>query len=218
MKVIVFDTETTGLPAERNASYMETDKWPHIVQLSFVQYDTDECKLLKAADFIISLPENVEITAESQAIHGISPGRCRRQGVPIGTALEDFGACLRDSDIAVAHNLSFDKRVILAACRRERVPQYFFGDGKSVPEYCTMQRTKDLPVVVAKNKQGEEYNKYPTLTELHQHLFKGAVPRGTHDALGDILICLRCYMKLCHDHDIVGDKGTLPNLYYTYAF
>ena len=218
MKVIVFDTETTGLPTERNASYMETDKWPHIVQFSWIQYDTEKHKLLHAANHIIALPDDVKISEESQAIHGISPGRCRRQGVPINSTLKDFGECLRSSDLAVAHNISFDKRVILAACRRERVPQYFFGDGKSIPEYCTMQRTKDFPVVVAKNKKGEEYNKYPTLTELHKYLFAGSSPRGMHDALADILICLRCYMKLCHDHDVVTDKGAWPNLYYDYAF
>ena len=29
-KVIVFDTETTGLPIGRNPSIRETTKWPHI--------------------------------------------------------------------------------------------------------------------------------------------------------------------------------------------
>ena len=218
MKIIVFDTETTGLPTERNASYMETDKWPYIVQLSFVVYDTEVNKLVAIHDYIIRIPDDVRISAESQAIHGISPGRCRRKGVPISIALEEFGECLQSSDIAVAHNLSFDKRVILAAYRRERMQQHFFENGKSINEYCTMQRTKDFPVAVARNKCGKEYNKYPTLTELHEHLFDGASPRGTHDALGDILICLRCYMKLCHDHDIVTDKGASSKLYYEYAF
>ena len=45
MKVLVFDTETTGLPTERNASIMDLEKWPHILQLSYVVYDTDEKKI-----------------------------------------------------------------------------------------------------------------------------------------------------------------------------
>ena len=41
MKVLVFDTETTGLPKERFASFKDTHLWPHIMQLSFMMYDTD---------------------------------------------------------------------------------------------------------------------------------------------------------------------------------
>ena len=217
MKVLVFDTETTGLPTERNASYMETEKWPHIVQLAFVLYDTDKKKLISAHDYIIRIPESVEISEESQAIHGILPSRCRRKGVPITLALEEFGECQQCADVLVAHNISFDKRVILAACRREGVPQYFFRNNKTKPEFCTMQRTKDIPVVVAKNSRGE-YNKYPTLVELHRHLFDGKSPKGMHDAFADILICLRCYVMLQHNFDIILTTGALPRLYHEYAF
>jgi hypothetical protein len=39
MKVLVFDTETSGLPSERNSSILDTVKWPYILQLSFMVYD-----------------------------------------------------------------------------------------------------------------------------------------------------------------------------------
>ena len=217
MKVLVFDTETTGLPTERNASYMETEKWPHIVQISFILYDTDKGSILVAHDHIIQLPDDVIISAESERIHGISHSRCRRQGVPISVALKEFGECQLKADRLVAHNMSFDKRVILAACRREGVHQHFFSSARVMPEYCTMKRTKDIPVVVASNSRGV-YNKFPTLTELHRHLFNGASPRGTHDAFADILICLRCYVELEHNYDIVSTPGALPRIYHEYAF
>jgi len=35
MKILVFDTETTGLP-ERSSSIKETDKWPYIIQISYI--------------------------------------------------------------------------------------------------------------------------------------------------------------------------------------
>ena len=44
MKVLVFDTETTGLPTERNASISDLKAWPYIVQLSYILYDVDEKK------------------------------------------------------------------------------------------------------------------------------------------------------------------------------
>ena len=40
MRVLVFDTETTGLPTERNASIYHVDKWPYIIQLSYIIYCT----------------------------------------------------------------------------------------------------------------------------------------------------------------------------------
>ena len=44
MKLLVFDTETTGLPESRTTSILETSKWPHIVQLSWILYDDDTKK------------------------------------------------------------------------------------------------------------------------------------------------------------------------------
>jgi len=38
MKILIFDTETSGLP-ERNASITEIHKWPHILQLSYILFD-----------------------------------------------------------------------------------------------------------------------------------------------------------------------------------
>ena len=39
MRVIVFDTETTGLPKNKNISPSEHSYWPYIVQLSWLMYD-----------------------------------------------------------------------------------------------------------------------------------------------------------------------------------
>ena len=53
MKIFVFDTETTGLPTERNASILASHKWPNIVQLSYLLYDTEEKMVLNYVDKII---------------------------------------------------------------------------------------------------------------------------------------------------------------------
>ena len=37
MKVLVFDTETTGLP-EKGASIYDKSKWPYIIQISYILY------------------------------------------------------------------------------------------------------------------------------------------------------------------------------------
>ena len=63
---------------------------------------------------------------------------------------------------------------------------------------------------------GEKYFKYPNLSELHEKLF-GNKPKGTHDSMADILICMRCCEKLRKNTDFVK-KGCskfkeLYNLY-----
>jgi hypothetical protein len=53
MIILVFDTETTGLPTERNASIFENDKWPYIVQLSYIVYDCSKNLVIELFDNII---------------------------------------------------------------------------------------------------------------------------------------------------------------------
>ena len=49
MKLLVFDTETTGLP-EKGAKINETNKWPYIIQLSYILYDTENNYVLDISD------------------------------------------------------------------------------------------------------------------------------------------------------------------------
>ena len=38
-KIIIFDTETTGLPKSRQSLVNNTEEWPYIVQFSYIIYD-----------------------------------------------------------------------------------------------------------------------------------------------------------------------------------
>ena len=113
MKIIVFDTETTGLPEGRNPSICETKKWPHIVQLSYILYDTEERRVLMYNDDIIRISDDVKISEESSSLHGITRSMCKRKGISIRDALDNFNKTLIQAEYAVGHNISFDKRVIM---------------------------------------------------------------------------------------------------------
>ena len=41
MKAIVFDVETTGLPKKKGALPEEIQYWPHVVQISWLVFDTE---------------------------------------------------------------------------------------------------------------------------------------------------------------------------------
>ena len=83
MKVIVFDTETTDLPADQNAPISDSSKWPYIIQLSFMVFDTETKEILEYSDHIIQLDNTVEISPGSIAIHQITAQRSQNEGIPI---------------------------------------------------------------------------------------------------------------------------------------
>lgn len=45
------------------------------------------------------------------------------------------------------------------------------------------------------NGYPKTYKKFPKLSELHEHLF-GYIPENLHNSLIDVLVCLRCFLKL----------------------
>jgi hypothetical protein len=47
--------------------------------------------------------------------------------------------------------------------------------------------------------------------ELHKHLF-GDVPKGLHNSMVDVLVCLRCYGKIKFDMDLNAHSSSLKML------
>ena len=205
MKVLVFDTETTGLPIGRNPSIRETKKWPHIIQLSCILFDTESNQIICCYDTIVKVPKNIVISEESISLHGISRNISNKRGSSIKDVLDEFNKMLKSADKVVGHNISFDKRVIMAESIRLYISQYFTIDGVRKPEYCTMKNSVDICRIEAVSKEGEKYFKYPSLTELYNKLFQTS-PKNVHNSMVDILLCLRCYCKLESNIDI-ADVG-----------
>ena len=84
MKVLVFDTETTGLPP-KYVSTRETFRFPYVVQLSWMVLDTGTNKIIGLYDYIIQLPQFIEIPQESANIHGINTDIMREKGENISS-------------------------------------------------------------------------------------------------------------------------------------
>jgi DNA polymerase III subunit epsilon len=195
MKILVFDTETTGLPIGKNPSIVSTEMWPYIVQLSYILYDNETNMVLDYVDRIIKLPKGIKITQGSQDIHKITNEICDAKGVDIKQELIDFNNAILNSDVIVAHNISFDKRMIMVECIRHKIRQNFTINTIRKLECCTMKSSVDICKIVAIGHNGAEYFKYPKLMELHKHLFN-TIPDGLHNSMIDVLACLRCYGKL----------------------
>lgn len=205
MKVLVFDTETTGLPETFNTPITDTDKWPYIVQLSWILYDMDEHVVLNIQDHIIKC--GIDIPPESTKIHGITNSYANRKGVPLCDAMHLFDLDCQETDLLVAHNISFDKNIYMVECIRNKRSHYF----ESTLKYCTMKETKPFCNIEKTTKWGT-YVKYPTLSELHEKLFE-YLPNGVHNSMVDVLICLRCYVSYTTQTDVLKQNKKLRALF-----
>ena len=90
MRFIVFDTETTGLPKSKKASVENSEMWPYIVQFSWLIYDDNTDKIPKISDYIVKLPDGMDIPEESTRIHGITTERMLSEGLSIKDVLREF--------------------------------------------------------------------------------------------------------------------------------
>ena len=116
MKIAIFDTETTGLPKSKIINDESLALWPHIVQFSYIIYDTELKKIVKTVDLVIRIPENINISDEVSDIHGITNFISQTSKYKIEDALLEFSNDYLNygMDLIVGHNLSFDIRPLFA--------------------------------------------------------------------------------------------------------
>lgn len=210
MKVLIFDVETTGLP-ERGASLKNLTKYPYIVQFSWMIYDASQNRVDGVNDHIVKIPEHITIPIEASNVHGISNDKMRSEGKDINLILDIFTKDMLDSQVIVAHNLSFDKTIVQAEYLRNKRINWL-GRHRKV-EYCTMRRSLNICNIYKKNMYtGERTKKYPKLMELHHYWFK-TVPNNLHNSLIDIFVCFRCYHQMEYNYDIMDKHKELSNYY-----
>ena len=116
MKFLIFDTETTGLPETKIINQETLQKWPHIVQFSYIIYDMEN-GITVSKDCIIKL-NGITITEDSIKIHGISNKISQEKGENIEIILKEFFYYLREVDFLVGHNISFDINMIIVELLR----------------------------------------------------------------------------------------------------
>lgn len=202
MKILVFDTETTGLP-EKFSNWKQVEKYPHLIQLSYILYDTDKYEILKKSDVYVNQLKNEKfnLTEEATKIHGITQDKLINDGKSIEETLLDFEDILKKTDVLVAHNLDFDMNMI--ACEYWRTfKKSIFEIEDCVPDlenrFCTMYHGRKITKILRTNeKTGNKYYKMPKLTELYESLFRRKVKQEfLHDSNYDTYLCLKSFLKM----------------------
>lgn len=232
MRILIFDTETTGLPPRgvKTLTMANANAFPHIVQFSYIIYNTGTNQVEKIQDSIIKIPDSVSISQDSIHIHGITKERCNTKGVDILPLLNQFEEDVQLCNLVIGHNMEFDMKMIYAELYRRVIAcsviacsaieskenekiywsmyKRFLGYSKKFD--CSMKRGKKLCNLKTVTMNGREFIKYPTLSELHSKLF-GHVPANLHNSLNDCIVCFRCYYKLKYADDICEKNILLRN-------
>jgi DNA polymerase III epsilon subunit-like protein len=211
MNALIFDVETTGLLPKT-----ELDPPVYITQLSFALYDLSNKELLKTYNAYIKIPEHVTISEKVTQITGIDREKLDAEGVDIIDVLVIFYDAYCEADIVVAHNLDFDSKVMEIEANRNyerlKIENYesaphivwmfdsMYAKLTNIEMKCTMKMSKALCNIERVNSRGT-YIKFPTLCELYEKLFH-TKPENLHNSMIDVLVCLRCYLKLDHNIDI----------------
>ena len=181
---LFFDTETTGLPKNWKAPVTDLNNWPRLVQLAYLYYDNNG-KKISGGDFIIK-PEGFTIPVDASRIHGISTERALKEGQSITSVLHHFNSFVEQAAYLVAHNMSFDEKIIGAEFLRNDIPNSI----RSKNKICTMARTTNFCAI-----NGPYGYKWPKLSELYYKLFRTNFEEA-HNAAVDITATAKCFWEL----------------------
>ena len=181
---LFFDTETTGLPKNWKAPVTDLANWPRLVQLAYLLTDNEGNKIA-GGDSIIK-PVGFTIPEESAQIHGISTARAEKEGTDLLGVLQNFYAAIEKADYLVAHNISFDEKIMGAELLRNKMTDIIPAKQK----ICTMQSATDYCAI-----SGPYGYKWPKLTELHHKLFQEGF-NESHNAAADMAATVKCFWEL----------------------
>jgi len=205
MKLLIFDTETTGLPKTREPAIKGADNWPHLVSIAWIVVEDD--KILKSEYHIIK--PNWPIPEDSTRIHGIT----YEKAVAEGEYLSDVMAKFIDEphDMMVAHNMNFDFNVVVNAFMWD-LGLGSYPDFK--PQFCTMEASRGIMKIPFANGRGY---KCPKLLELYEFITrKPATTSSLHNSLYDTRLLAEIVMRSTVIRSMMGlpaVPGQVSNAY-----
>jgi DNA polymerase-3 subunit epsilon len=181
---LFFDTETTGLPKNWKAPVTDLNNWPRLVQIAWLLYDTHGNKI-SGADYIIK-PIGFSIPSDAAKIHGISNEKAHNEGQNLKNVLQEFEGLIKQANYLVAHNISFDEKIVGAELLRNGMPNSVATKSK----ICTMEKSTNFCAI-----NGPYGYKWPKLSELHYKLFRTGFSEA-HNASVDITATAKCFWEL----------------------
>lgn len=191
---LFYDTETTGLPLFSEPS--EDPRQPHMVQLAACLVDLDKRTTIASIDLLIE-PVDWVISPEISLIHGITHAQALRFGVSEYSALGIFTNLWLSADRRIAHNESFDARILRIALMRY-VHAAAADEWKAGTAECTQLLSTPIckmPPTAKMIAARRNHHKSATLGEAF-NFFTGAPLVGAHTAMVDVQACMTVYFAI----------------------
>ena len=219
--VLIFDTETTGLPDRVPGTKWgsASEYWPYnmnekytnsrIVSIAWTfirSYNRDALTGESIKEYI-RYPEGFSEIPTTE-IHGISFEQAQSQGIPMADILDNCGLAdaILGCDYVIGHNVMFDVHILQnelfrlgndAAMECAIKLDKMKALGRTI---CTGELGKDLCQLEFKSRNGRDTSrikrfKMPKLKELHKHLM-GEEHDSQHSAGCDVLAVLNCLSKM----------------------
>ncbi len=202
---LIFDTETTGLPRSWSAPITDTDNWPRCVQIAWQLHD-EMGNLIEHQDYLVK-PEGFNIPYDAERIHGISTELAMEQGYDLHEVLEKFNIALSKTKFIVGQNVGFDVNIMGCEFHRANI-------GSDMVKMPVLDTCTEVTASLLKLPGGRGGKfKLPTLTELHQYLFK--VPFSeAHNASADVEATTRCFLELIKREVFTKDELEVSANYF----
>lgn len=184
MRLIIFDTETTGLP--NSSEDLKTQ--PYVCQFAamIVEYNASAGTFEEVEKIDQLVRPEIPIPLMATSIHGITDEMVAEAPV-FAEVADTFIDAFQTADVAVAHNLPFDQRIIeIELARMGRAKQFLPSQ-----TFDTMTETRDLCQFPGRNGNFRA----PRLMDLYQFLFEERFDRA-HNALNDVRATARCVEAL----------------------
>lgn len=186
---LFFDTETSNLIQFKQPNSHPSQPW--VVQLACI-LKGPEAPTQTISTLIYH--EDLPMSKGAQDVHNITLEMSEEYGIYPGQAFELFIKLAKNADRIIAHNMSFDWRLLtILATRLGPTALKDLETLKSTPKVCTMRTTSSLCKLPFPSGKGGY--KWPKLEELYYFLFLETLIGG-HDALVDVQATIRCYDEL----------------------
>lgn len=181
--ILPFDTETTGLPSWKTPS--GGDDQPHIVQIAAHVVNANTREITQSLNVIIK-PDGWVIPDETIEVHGITNEYAHDVGISEKLAFEMLLSMNEVCSLRIAHNTTFDNRLVRIGTKRyfsEQTQESW----KESPYFCTMMNARKI--MGGKN---------PKLEAAYKH-FTGEELENAHTAMADTNACIAVYWGI-KDH------------------
>jgi len=111
----------------------DSENWPRLVQIAWLQFDAYDNEI-SSRSYIIK-PEGFSIPHNAVKVHGITTETANSEGVFLNSVLLEFSKAINQSDLIIAHNIDFDKKIVGAEFFRKNISSLLFEK----PQCCTMK-------------------------------------------------------------------------------